>query len=319
MDALTDEQLEAIVSKRRQELVKKRQLQEDLAKSEKRLKLLKELDEINGELTEPVPSETSSSTEMSSSSELLASNASSSASSASAVELPPPLAIAQPKLKNSMFAYWDVKTTLEVELEAINAQRIRDAKANSESRESAHHNERKLPAAKKPAAKNSVRTCSSSNWTSIRKKLKGYDAEGVKYDVAEKRIWCSACICFVRDDYLLEHVATPKHLKASKAAEESSVQQASLETAISISTGLSGIVANRTHLFRCEFVRTLLTSAIAINKADELRFFLEKWTKIESTDSSNLLRDYLPVIKVPNLKTSSLILVFTMINITFVV
>jgi hypothetical protein len=163
--------------------------------------------------------------------------------------VPPPLAVAQPKLKNSMFAYWDVKTTSEAESEALDAQRIKDAKANSQSRESAHHNERKLPAAKKPVAKNIVRTCSPLTWTSIRKKLKGYDLEGVKYDVAEKRIWCSACICFVRDDYLLEHVTTPKHLKASKTAVEVNVQQASLETAISISTGLSRTVANRTRDF----------------------------------------------------------------------
>jgi mannosyltransferase OCH1-like enzyme len=70
MDALTDEELEAVLANRRQELVKKRQLQENVAKSEKRLKLMRELDEINGELTEPAPShptETSSSTEISSS------------------------------------------------------------------------------------------------------------------------------------------------------------------------------------------------------------------------------------------------------------
>ena len=274
MDGLTDEELEAVLANRRLELGKKRQLQEDLTKSEKRLKLLKELNEINGELTEPAPSEASNSTDTSSSTETFISNASSSSSSASAIMLPPPLAVAQPKLKNSMFAYWDVKSTSEAELEVINSQRVRDAKANSQSRESAHHNERKLPAERKTAAKNTVRTCSSQTWTTIRKILKGYDAVGVKFDVAERKIWCSACICFVRDDYLSEHLTTPKHLKASKAAMEANLLQASLETAIRISTGLSGTVANRTHLFRCEFVRTLLTSAIAISKADDFRFFL---------------------------------------------
>ena len=145
MNALTDEELEAVLVSRRQELVKKRQLLEDQAKSEKRLKLMKELDEINDELTETVPShsaETTSSTETSSSNEISSSNASSSSSSATSVALPPPLAVAQPKLKNSMFAYWDVKTTSEAEMEVINAQRVKEAKSNSQSRESAHHNER---------------------------------------------------------------------------------------------------------------------------------------------------------------------------------
>lgn len=218
-----------------------------------------------------------------------------------------------------MFAYWDVTTTSEAELEVINAQRVKEAKSNSQSRESAHHNERKLPAEKKTAAKNTVRTCSSSTWTTIRKKLTGHDADGVKYDVAEKRIWCSSCICFIRDDYLSEHLTTPKHLKASKVAAEANVQQASLETAIGVTKALSGTVANKTHLFRCEFVRTLLTSAIAVNKADDFRFFLEKWTKIELTNSSNLLRDYLPVIKVPNVKPSHLTTICTMNNFTLVV
>ena len=130
------------------------------------------------------------------------------------------------------------------------------------------------------------------------RKLTGADVDLIEYNASEKKIWCSACPCFVRDDYLFEHLARDKHLQAARKVAESNVHQTSLVTAISISTILSGRVEARTHLFRCELVRNHLTSAIAINKADDWRPFLEKWCKVECTDSSNLLRTYLPIIKV---------------------
>jgi hypothetical protein len=87
-------------------------------------------------------------------------------------------------------------------------------------------------------------------------------------------------------------------VKAARLATEQNLHQASLETAIKDSKTLSLGLSSRTHLSRCELVRTLLTSALPVRKVDDWRLFLEKWVKVESTDSSNLLRDYLPVIKV---------------------
>ena len=98
----------------------------------------------------------------------------------------------------------------------------------------------------------------------------------ISYNQAEKRIRCLACICFVRDDNVEDHAATSKHLKASKLATESNLHQTSLENAIKISTTLSNFTPGKTHLLRCELVRTLLTAAIPINKADDLRQFVEK-------------------------------------------
>lgn len=60
----------------------------------------------------------------------------------------------------------------------------------------------------------------------------------------------------------------------SKAIREAEIQEESLVAAIKVSKTLSQLQSPSTHLFRCELVRTLLTSGIAISKAHDLQNFL---------------------------------------------
>lgn len=297
METMTDDELLEEIARRKDALSKKRQLDEISQMSEKRLKLMKELEEINLAMEEsnlPFSSSESSSASSSSSS---SSSASSSASSTFVRPADPPDAILS-KPKNSMLSYWVAKDNNAevIDVEAIDARRVADAKSNSESRQSDKDRQRVVvPVGRKLKE---GRPCSSFTYSNLKRKLKGIDMDIIQYNAPEKKIWCSACPCFVRDDNLFDHIATEKHQQASKLAIESNLHQASLETAISIAKNLSQNLVGQTHLFRCELVRTLLTSAIAINKADDWRPFLEKWCKVECTDSSNLLRTYLPIIKV---------------------
>lgn len=294
---LSDEELILELARRKAMLDKKRKHDEIM--TERRNQILEELSQINSEL-EPMSSSSSSSSSKSSSS-------SSTSAQLPPPDLPPPLPIvdavdarAEPKPKNSMFTYWAVKDNSVVDIEELDARRKADAKINSESRQSSLHRERKIAVGSqnKPKVTAALRVCSQSSWLIIKKKLKGDDIILVTYNVAEKRIYCSACVCYVRDDNVEDHIVTGKHEKASKLTVESNLHQTNLENAIKISTTLSNCVPGRTHLFRCELVRTLLTAAMPISKADDWRSFLEKWVRVESTDSTNLLREYLPIIKV---------------------
>jgi hypothetical protein len=60
----------------------------------------------------------------------------------------------------------------------------------------------------------------------------------------------------------------------SKATREAEIPEESLLAAIKISKTLSHLQSPSTHLFRCELVRILLTSGIAISKAHDLQKFL---------------------------------------------
>lgn len=83
----------------------------------------------------------------------------------------------------------------------------------------------------------------------------------------------------------------------SKAIREAEIQEESLVAAIRISKALSPSQSPSTHLFRCELMRTMLTSGIAISKAHDLQIFLKKWMP-DLSDSSNSLMDYLLITKV---------------------
>ena len=107
-----------------------------------------------------------------------------------------------------------------------------DAKANSESRQSDKHREGVVPLWK--ANLRESRLCNSRTYNNLRKKLKGADLDLIEYNASENKMWCSACPCFVRDDNLVDHVATDKHLQASKIATDSNLHQSSLVAAISI-------------------------------------------------------------------------------------
>lgn len=303
---MTDDQLSAELTRRKGMLERKRKSDEVLAAaSEKRIRMIAELQSINYELNADESCATSSAV----------STSSSSSSSSYQVQIPvlplpvpeqqvplilPPPSPAPQAPKNSMFAYWAVKDNSAIDVEALNLQRTDDAKANSESRQSDLHRERRIAigSQNKPKMTAALRTCSPSGWNAVHKKLKDDNLILITYSIAEKRIWCSACPCYVRDDNVEDHIATTKHLKASKLAIEENLHQTNLISAITISSTLSKCIPGKTHLFRCELVRTMLTAAMPISKADDWRPFLEKWAKVESTDSSNLLREYLPIIKV---------------------
>ena len=295
-----DELIEEIARKKEALLLKKRRLEESSQISQKRLKLMKELEDLEMEESNLPTSSSSEDYSSASSSSASSSSASSSSASSSSSSVPPAISTEaiQSKPKNSMLSYWAAKDNdVEViDIDVINARRVVDAKSNSESRQSDKHRDRALPVGKSKSKEG--RPCSSFTYSNLKRNLTGADVDLIEYNASEKKIWCSACPCFVRDDYLFEHLARDKHLQAARKVAESNVHQTSLVTAISISTILSGRVEARTHLFRCELVRNHLTSAIAINKADDWRPFLEKWCKVECTDSSNLLRTYLPIIKV---------------------
>jgi hypothetical protein len=279
MDGLTDEELSREI--RRSE---KRQAEETNTISEKRMRLQKELQELDS--SEAI--NLSSSISATSSSSETSSSSSASFSSSTNAEAPKPP-------KNSLFSYY---TKSVIDVEALDERRANEAKANSTSRESDLHRERKIKVGSQNKAKD-VRTCSITMFTSLKKKLlRDDDLVLVTYDNAEKRIYCSACPCYVRDDNIEAHIKCEKHLTAATIAVRDNLHQSKLENAIMISTTLSNCIPGKTHLFRCELTRNLLTAAIPVYKVDELRLLLQKWLKIELTHSSNLLREYLPIIKV---------------------
>lgn len=298
---LTDEELAVELARKKRQLMEKRKSDEVNVAAEKRRRLLLELSEINLELYSN-SSSTSSSSSSSSSSSFSSSSCSSSMPLVPSPSEASPIVdvVAAPKPKNSMFTYWATKNNSIADVENADAQRVSGAKLNSESRQSNLHRERKVAHGSQNPSKNSAatRACSQSAWLSIRRKLSEDAQIFISYNPAEKRIWCSACICFVLDDNVEEHITTTKHKKAARLATDENVHQTSLENAIKISNTLSNFTPGKTHLFRCELVRTFLTAALPISKADDFRPFLEKWSKMQSTDSSNLLREYLPIIKV---------------------
>ena len=280
MESLTNDEL-LIEIERRKETINKRKSIEVSAAAEKRLKLLQELNDLDDEIGDSsAPSSSISS--------------SATSSSIPIVDISVAVTAAAPKPKNSMLSYW---TAAVIDVEAVDRRRIADAKENSESKESGQSRER-IVAVGKEQSRKEARPCSASVFSGLKRQLKGDDLILIEYQIDLKRIWCSGCGCPVRNDNLAVHVNTPKHVTKAKTAIETKLRQASLVTAISESKNLSRNVLNETHLFRCDLVRTLLCSATAIQKADDFRDFLLRWTKTEMTDSSNLLRTYLPIIKV---------------------
>ena len=332
MNALTDEELSQEIKRRSDLLLVKRQSEAAAVISEKRMRLLEELDELDGHMdywtaTTSNSSSSATSSSLAASSSLATSSSSatssslaafsssatssSSVTSSSSASLSSSLTTSSsvsapssnsleinpeaPKAKNSMFTYYN-KAVIDVE--AVNERRANEAKINSMSRESNLHRDRKGKVGSQNKTKD-VRTCTLSQFTSLQRKLlRNDDVILITYDTAERRIFCSACPCYVRDDNIEAHIKCEKHLAAAAAAVEANLHQTRLENAITISTTLSNCIPGKTHLFRCELTRNLLTAAIPIYKADELRPLIQKWMKIELTHSSNLLREYLPIIKV---------------------
>ena len=282
MDALTDEQLSLEISRRND----RRQAEETYAISEKRMRLQKELEELDS--SEARNSRSSCSRTSSSSGTSSSSSISASSTSSTNAEAPKPP-------KNSLFSYY---TKSVIDVEAVDERRANEAKDNSTSRESDLHRDRRGKVGSQNKA-NDVRTCSISQFTSLKKKLlRDDDLVLITYDTAEKRIFCSACPCYVRDDNVASHIMCEKHVAAAIRAVKENLHQTRLENAIKISTTLSNCIPGKTHLYRCELTRNFLTAAIPVYKVDELRLLLERYLKIELTHSSNLLREYLPIIKV---------------------
>ena len=310
MEQLTADELAEEIVRRKEQLLRKRQLIQESEAQMKRLRMIEELKDLDQELESETYHPSSSSLSSSSSS----SSSSNSATSATSVGSLPiaenavaaVAVIVPPKPKNGMLAYWAVKDHTVPDVELV-VKRVKDAQSNSESRQTEHHRARKIHVGSQKVIvqKSQGRPCTSATWNILKRKLSETDVTLITHDSSEKRIWCAACPCYIRDDNLAEHVLCAKHVKAGKRMIESNLHQASLETAIKDSKTLSLSLSSRTHLFRCELVRVLLTSALPVKKADDFRLFLEKWAKVESTDSSNLLRDYLPVIKVIILLNSS--------------
>ena len=303
MESLSEEELAAEIERRQLQLARKRQIQQDSGRAEKRLKLLEELRNLDRE-SESAQEHRGSSTSSSSSSNPSPSTIALAPVAQATVVIAPTAPIvevaeaAAPKQKNCMLAYWSAKETNAVDVEILNEKRVADAKANSESRQTENHRDRKGHVGSQVAKKDTGRPCTISTWNVIKKKLSETDKILITHNTTEKRIWCAACPCFIRDDNLQDHVSTAKHIKAAKITLEDNLHQSNLEFAIKSSKSLSIGLCSRTHLFRSELVRTLLTAALPIKKADDWRQFLEKWVKVESTDSSNLLTDYLPIIMV---------------------
>ena len=84
----------------------------------------------------------------------------------------------------------------------------------------------------------------------------------------------------------------------SKASREAEIQEESLVAAIRNSDFVGPSESPSTHLFRCELMRTMLTSGIAMSKAHDLQIFLKKWITPALSDSSNSIMDYLQITKV---------------------
>lgn len=260
MDGLTDEELSLEISRRSE----KRKAEETSAISEKRKRLQKELEELDS--SEAINSSPSSSVTSSSSA-----TSSISASSSSSID-----AEVQKQPKNSLFACY---TKSVIDVEALDERRANEAKANSKSRESDLHRGRKGKGGSQKKA-SEIRYCSRSLFVFLAKDISDDDKVLVKYEISSRRIFCSACPCYVRDDNFDAHLKSEKHRNGAKIAINENLHQAKLETAISISTTLSNCVPGQTHLFRCELTRNLLTAAIPVYKADELRNLLQRYLKI---------------------------------------
>jgi hypothetical protein len=284
------------------EVEKKRKLvreKNDALEDQKKARLLEELDKLNSELS-------------TSNSSILSSEPSSSSTSSCAViqdalaetdvnsNMFTPTACDK-RVKNNMFSYYVVTAnTTEAERVALDTRRVTEAKINSESRESAkcHERKTKIHSQSDTRGKSKTRPCPKQLWDSLFKNLNENDKKLIEYDGVLKTIWCAACACFVRGDALVGHVITGKHKGNIEVSLEKRLHYTRIENAINGSTLLSKSVANRTHLFRCDLVETILTAGDPMRKSDEYRDFHERWINIQQTDSSNLTRYYLPIITV---------------------
>jgi hypothetical protein len=133
MEHMTEDELAEEIERRKEQLQRQRHLIRESVATMKKLRMIEELKDLEHELE----SETSSSTSSSSST---LTNASSSATSTECLPVADNVvaAIALPKPKNGMLAYWAVKDKNVPDVEVVN-RRINDAQLNSESRQTEHH------------------------------------------------------------------------------------------------------------------------------------------------------------------------------------
>lgn len=201
---MSEEELAAEIERRQLQLTRKRQIQQDSEVAEKRMKLLEELRSLDRELESAQEHRGSSSSSSSSSTPSPSTIALAPVAQATVVIAPiaPIVEAAAPKQKNCMLAYWSAKETNAVDVEILNEKRVADAKANSESRQTENHRDRKGHVGSQVAKRDTGRPCTISTWNVVKKKLSETDKILITHNTAEKRIRCAACPCYVRDDNL---------------------------------------------------------------------------------------------------------------------
>jgi hypothetical protein len=210
--------------------------------------MLLELRDINSELDSSLNTSSSStcSSTLSSSSNSSSLSSSWSSSSSSTLSMPEPIPITPqplslvPNPKNSMFSYWAVRDNTVIDVEALAKRRVDDARLNSESIQSGAHRESKIALGSQTNTKTITadQTITEYGWRAANKKLAG-NLHIISYLNVEKKIWCSACPCYVRDDNSEAHNVTGKHLKAAKKAVEANLHQTNIQNAINLSKTLS--------------------------------------------------------------------------------
>lgn len=110
-------------------------------------------------------------------------------------------------------------------------------------------------------------------------------------------IWCGACSCIVRDDWIIEHCSTTKHLSNYPKHGEKLRRQELLRRVVKKSS-LSNKVHTDDHIFRLEVTEALMTMGIPLEKLANgsiLKTVLEESAQRSLTDRSNLQREYVPL------------------------
>ena len=151
--------------------------------------------------------------------------------------------------KNSLFAYFQEKPLEEDE---VALKRSSDAAMTVTAKEAPTHKPRSVPKEKERNSRSErvSRPISSKRFDTILIPLADIDRRCFRFDNALKMAWCDACTTTVRDDNIVRHCGSDKHISRVPLAGETLRRQSSIKSAMIRSSAFSKEVYTENHLFR---------------------------------------------------------------------
>lgn len=126
---------------------------------------------------------------------------------------------------------------------------------------------RKQPSVKAHAKAKLVATrkCSLARWNVLSKQLSEGDKIVVRYRPLTKSVFCNSCVGTVKDDNLLSHVVSDKHVKKVAQTHASRKYQQDLSKLISTSRNFTQI-DSEIHVYRSKLLRVIYATGVPLNR-----------------------------------------------------